>query len=368
MDKDYKRFRAALDASSSAFIVFDENKKVFFVSKHYYDAYPKSAKKLVKGLDVKDAFILLCEEDGILPEEERYKEIKKFWMDLGNKSIEFVLSDGRVWTVKSASLPDNQGTIVTTTDITNYVKQRKMLEKKTLELEDSLIKEKEAGKIQKQFIDMVSHEFRTPLTIIDGNAQIIQRRGDLLEPETLEKRSQTIRSSVSRLINMMEGILSSNMLKTGKLEVVHEDVDLKKLISELCDDHAHLSQKAEINCDIKDLPDALDLDRKIMTLIISNLLSNAIKFAEGAPVVNVRSYVEGDTLYIIVEDNGPGIPDSEKSRIFGRYYRTSAASTIAGSGIGLNLVKDLIDLYEGQILVEDAEGETGTKFTVKIPC
>ena len=118
MEKEYQIFRSALDASSDAFIIFDEQRKIFFVSQHYYDAYPESTPELVCGLGVEDTFLLLSKEDNIMPEEQRYQDIRKFWHELGDGEIEFSLGDGRRWAVKSAKLPDNQGTIVTTTDIT----------------------------------------------------------------------------------------------------------------------------------------------------------------------------------------------------------------------------------------------------------
>jgi len=214
---------------------------------------------------------------------------------------------------------------------------------------------------------MVSHEFRTPLTIIDGNAQIIQKRGATLDTKILEKRAKTIRSSVSRLIHLMEGFLSSNMLKTGKLQVIIGPADIKKLIAELCDEYGELSQKAQIECNTSALPDHVMMDKKIITLVISNLISNALKFSEGDPVVAVSSFIEDGIWHLIVEDQGIGIPEDEKDKIFDQYYRSSISTGITGTGIGLNLVKGLLELHGGKITVENRK-EGGSRFTVKVPC
>lgn len=249
----------------------------------------------------------------------------------------------------------------------HYHRQQEMLEEKSQALEEALAKEQAAGALQKQFIDMVSHEFRTPLTIIDGNAQIIQKRGDTLDAKTLEKRAKTIRSSVSRLIHLMEGFLSSSMLKTGKLQVVRAPVDMKKLIAELCDEYGELSKKAKIECITDTLPDYVVLDKKIITLVISNLISNALKFSKDDPVVTVTSFIENGIFNLIVEDQGIGIPEDEKDKIFDQYYRSSISTGITGTGIGLSLVRDLLELHGGMITVENTE-KSGSGFTAKVPC
>ena len=249
----------------------------------------------------------------------------------------------------------------------HYRRQQEMLEEKSRALEEALAKEQTASALQKQFIDMVSHEFRTPLTIIDGNAQIIQKRGHTLDAKTLEKRAKTIRSSVSRLIHLMEGFLSSSMLKTGKLQVVRGSVDVKKLIAELCDEYGELSKKSKIECIIDTLPDYVVLDKKIITLVISNLISNALKFSKGDPVVNVTSFVEEGVFHLTVEDRGIGIPEDEKNKIFDQYYRSSLSTGITGTGIGLSLVRDLLELHGGTVTVENTE-RGGSIFKVKVPC
>lgn len=248
-----------------------------------------------------------------------------------------------------------------------YRQQQEMLEEKSRALEEALAREQAASALQKQFIDMVSHEFRTPLTIIDGNAQIIQKRGDTLDAKTLEKRAKTIRSSVSRLIHIMEGFLSSSMLKTGKLKVVRDPVDVKKLIAEICDEYEELSKKAKIECTMDTLPDYVVLDKKIITLVISNLISNALKFSRDDPVVTVTSFIEDGIFRLIVEDQGIGIPEDEKGKIFDQYYRTSISTGITGTGIGLSLVRDLLELHGGTITVENTE-RGGSRFVVKVPC
>jgi signal transduction histidine kinase len=361
MQEEYRRFRAALAASPDAFIVLDEERRIFFVSQHYKRAYPGLASRLVRGVHVMDAFKWAMEEQGIGKADPRYLPMKDFWERLYGQA-EFTTAEGKIWHIKAAPLTDGQGTIVTTTDITEMVNQKKEIEEKSRLLAVALEKEQEASMLQKQFIGMVSHEFRTPLAIIDGHAQILMKRSDTLGAENIQDRCNTIRRAVSRLVHMMESVLSSNMLKTGRIDPEPEDFNLAALIRDLCDEHAQLSRSCSIICDVDDLPPLVRLDRKMMTLILTNLLSNAIKFVSAEnPEIRVKGYCKkGGAIVIEVIDNGIGIPENEQAKIFERYYRASTSAGIPGTGIGLNLVQDLVSLQKGRIEVQSRVGE-GTR-------
>lgn len=364
-EEEYRRFRASLSASPDAIMVVDQNRKIFFVSQHYKRAYPLSANKLVRGLDISEAFTMLSHEQGVFPSDPRYNTLKSFWERLEGVQ-EFETEDGRVWRMKASKLDGGQGTIITTTDLTLYKKQQQELETAKHELEDALKKEQEASALQKQFVNMVSHEFRTPLTIIDGHAQILHRKADEISPDDIRKRAKTIRSAVSRLITMMEGVLSSNMLKTGKLEIIPEPLNLKTFARDLCDDHSELAREHKITLNCEGIPETVNVDKKIVSLILTNLISNAIKYTKDNPQISVDLRSDGKWLNMNVKDNGIGIPYDELPRIFERYFRASTATGIPGTGIGLSLVKDLVELYQGRLEVNSDIGQ-GTVFSVSLP-
>lgn len=362
MQEEYQRFRAALTASPDAFIVFDNDRRIFFVSEHYRRAYPRIADKMIRGLHVMDAFELARREQGVRDDDERYAIMKQFWETLQGQ-VEFSMGDNRIWRIRAAPLTDGQGTIVTTTDITDIVDQRREIEEKSRQLAVALGKEQEASNLQKQFIGMVSHEFRTPLAIIDGHAQMIQRRIDQMERDAILQRCKTIRSAVSRLVNMMESVLSSNMLKTGRIEPDPETYDLRALIQELCEEQMALTSNHIITWHTDNLPETVMTDRKMMMLIISNLLSNAVKFTKGSPQIKVSGYMDGEDIRVDVEDNGIGIPSNEIERVFERYYRATTSTGIPGTGIGLNLVQDLVNMQNGRIEIESKQNQ-GTRISI----
>ncbi|MDB5491033.1 MAG: his Kinase domain protein [Micavibrio sp.] len=363
MQEEYRRFRAALTASPDAFIVLDSDRRIFFVSEHYKRAYPNVGKHLVRGLPIIEAFELGRVEQGIVEGSENYEKLSQFWRQL-NGYVEFTMPDERTWRIKAAPLADGQGTIITTVDVTDVLANKKELEIKSAQLAEALHKEQESSALQKQFIGMVSHEFRTPLAIIDGHAQMLERQ-EKLDPVNVKARCKTIRSAVSRLVHMMESVLSSNMLKTGHMDPDPAPFNLGQLITELCTEQADLFRQDAIFWDVSGLKNPVVLDSKMMTLIISNLLSNAVKFSSDNPRIDVTARSEGDAITISVADNGIGIPDNEIPQIFDRYFRATTSTGIPGSGIGLNLVKSLVSLQKGSIRVESRVGQ-GTTMTLHL--
>lgn len=364
-EDEYKVFQGFLSASADAFIVFDKDKRIFFVSNHYLEVYPQSASFFVRGMPVQRAFEALAAEMNIPHGDPRYQVIKDFWINQQGQH-EFTVDGGKVLRMTAVPLPSGQGTIISTTDITELTQQKAELAVRRKEAEQALFLEQEASKLQKQFISMVSHEFRTPLTIVDGNAQILERRGNQLPDDEKKRRLHTIRSAVSRLINMMEAVLSSNMLRTGKLDLEYEDFDLRELIEDLCDEQRGLSRDHCIVSDVSGLPEYVHLDKKVITLVLTNLISNAVKYTRENPDIQIHAKADTNQIVIKVSDNGVGIPENELDQVFNRFFRATTSTGIQGSGVGLSLVQELVHLHKGAVTVESAVGK-GTIFEVRLP-
>lgn len=364
---EYQTFQAALVASPDSFIVFDNDRKILFLSEHYRRLYPEISGRLVRGLSAADAYVLLAGEAGIGPEDEAWHRLDEFWMTMEGQ-VEYRNKDGRYLRMIAVRLESNKGHIISTTDITDYKRQELALAEKQRELEIALAREQEASAIQKQFIHMVSHEFRTPLSVIDGHVQILQRRAESLEPGDIRRRATVIRSAASRLVQLMEGVLSSSMLNTGRLELVPESFDLRRLLENLVSEHNSLTpdQQGDIITARIDLPPRVVADRRVLSLASSNLLSNAVKFSPDSPEITLDAWVENEKIYIRVEDNGMGVPENEQSRIFERFYRGAANVRIPGTGLGLNLTRDLVVLHGGEIALQSTWGE-GSTFTIMLP-
>lgn len=237
----------------------------------------------------------------------------------------------------------------------------------TERLAQALEKEHELNGLQRQFVSMVCHEFRTPLAIIDGNAQRIMKRCEKMPPDRVRDILGRVRLSVSRLIDLMESVLSASKLEAGAIKMDPAACNLAEMITEVANNHRELNPAYKIETEIAGLPESFVVDIKLMRQVVSNLLSNAIKYSpEGAQVRIEATSCEDGAVKIAVRDQGVGIPADELENLFQRFFRASTSTGIAGTGIGLHMVKTLVDMHDGHIDVDSDVG-VGTIFTVCLP-
>jgi signal transduction histidine kinase len=246
------------------------------------------------------------------------------------------------------------------------VRQRGLAQQASM-LEEKLAAERHMTQLQRNFVSMASHEFRTPLTIIDGHARRLVRLGDGASSEDTGARAGKIRAAVLRMTHLIDNLLTSTrLLESGAGLYFHpEDIDLRELLHDVCQLHREISPGSRIVEEFGSQSLNIVGDPKLLSQVFDNLLSNAVKFAPGG-VVRVGSSIEKEQIAIVVADTGIGIPPHDLPRLFERYYRGSNVSGIVGTGVGLNLVKMVVDLHGGDIAVDSTEGR-GARFTVRLP-
>jgi len=237
---------------------------------------------------------------------------------------------------------------------------------KAEELTEALSKEKKLNELQRQFVSMASHEFRTPLTIIDSAAQLLKRRASKVTAEEAIMRSERIRSAVQRMTQLMESTLSAARMQEGKIGVKIRQCDIAEVVEDACRRQQEISPKHKISWELENLPDTIQADTGALEQVFTNLLSNAIKYAPHAPEIDIVGYRQADDVIISVSDHGIGIDKNELNRIGERFFRAKTSTGIAGTGIGLNLVKMLLELHEGSIAIDSEKGG-GSTFSVRLP-
>ncbi|NJO36947.1 MAG: hypothetical protein HC871_04095 [Rhizobiales bacterium] len=234
-------------------------------------------------------------------------------------------------------------------------------------LEIALQKERELSGLQRQFVSMVSHEFRTPLAVIDGNAQRLMRGKEQVGVDRLCGVMTKIRTSVRRLTELMESVLSAARLEEGRIRLEPADCDIAALVTEICAGYRELNAEHRIIEDIDRLSDTILADEKLLRQVFSNLVSNAVKYAPNGTTIWMTVEDDGhDHVLISVRDEGVGIPEDEIGKLFTRFFRASTSTGIPGSGIGLHLVKHLIEMHGGTIHVASQPGQ-GSTFSVRLP-
>jgi signal transduction histidine kinase len=235
-------------------------------------------------------------------------------------------------------------------------------------LEQKLAQEQRLALLQRNFVSMASHEFRTPLTIIDGHAQRLIKMKDRIQADEIGERAGKLRSAVLRMTNLIENLLNSSRLFEGGagLSFEPEELDIASLLREVCQLHREIAPGSHIVERFGGDPLRMVGDPKLLLQLFSNLLGNAVKYSSSGAPIEVEVRAEGDQVAIRVEDHGIGIPEKDIERLFERYHRGSNVSGIVGTGVGLYLVKMVIELHGGEIAVESVEGQ-GSCFTVRLP-
>jgi len=235
-------------------------------------------------------------------------------------------------------------------------------------LEEKLAAERHLTQLQRNFVSMASHEFRTPLTIIDGHAQRLNKLRERIGVDEIVARAGKIRAAVLRMTHLIDNLLTSTRLvESGAGLYFHpQEVDLRELVHDVCQLHRECSPGSTIAEELGDRNLRMVGDPKLLSQVFDNLLSNAIKYSPGGGIVRITSRADDGWLVVAVEDRGIGIPLADVCRLFERYFRGSNVSGIVGTGVGLNLVKMVVDLHGGDITVESQEGQ-GSRFTVRLP-
>ncbi len=244
--------------------------------------------------------------------------------------------------------------------------QRERL-KSNLKLEHlELEKAKEVDRVKTSFFTNISHEFRTPLTLIKGPVQ------DLMEeytnhPKTKE-RLKLIQRNSDLLLKLINQLLDLAKLESGSLKIEKSESDLTAFISAVSGSFSSMAQNKNVELKLDLPPEHFNVffDKDKLETILINLISNAIKFTPEGGSVTVKARVEKSNLLLSVKDTGIGIPEDQQQAIFERFHQVSEAHQEVGTGIGLALVKELVALMGGTIEVKSKVGE-GSMFGIMLP-
>jgi two-component system OmpR family sensor kinase len=261
-----------------------------------------------------------------------------------------------------------QATVVFRNNAIELMRSQRTLARQAAMLEEQLAHEQRLALAQRNFVAMASHEFRTPLTIVDGHARRLERLRHGAAGAEVGERAGKIRAAVLRLTHMIDNLLSSGRLIDGGAELYFDPaaIDLSALLREVCQLHREMVPGAEIAERFDAAPTPMVADAKLLFQVFSNLLSNAVKYSPNGGVIQVDAAIDDNEAVVAIADRGIGIRASDLDRLFERYYRGGNVSGIVGTGVGLYLVKTAVDLHKGRIEVESEEGK-GARFVVRLP-
>lgn len=250
----------------------------------------------------------------------------------------------------------------------DLAQNRQALAQQASMLEEKLAEEQRLTRLQRNFVSMASHEFRTPLAVIDGHAQRLISMRERLNADEIAERARKVRNSVHRMTQLIDNLLGSARLIDGGIDLHFQRgcVDMAALVREVCHVQRELTPDADIVEQLEPHVLMVEGDATLLYQVVGNLLSNAVKYSSDDGTIRVSVGRSGKHVEVVVEDHGIGIPEAECQQVFERYFRGSNTAGVAGSGVGLYLVKTIVDLHKGGIEVVSRESH-GSQFTLRLP-
>lgn len=201
----------------------------------------------------------------------------------------------------------------------------------------------------------ISHDLRTPLTSISGDAGVLMRRGDELDADQKHKMYEDIYDDAMWLINLVENLLSVTRIENGTMKLNMQPELLDDVITEALKHVNRRMIEHQIKVSQEDDMLVVNMDAKLIMQVIINLVDNAIKYTESGSIIEISTRKQADEVVIEVADNGPGLDDVQKEKIFGMFYRVndSMSDSRRGMGLGLPLCQSIISAHGGTISVRD---------------
>lgn len=241
------------------------------------------------------------------------------------------------------------------------------LQKLNSETREALLKEKEINELKSRIITVISHEYRTPLTTILSSTEILEHYSHKLSQEKRITHLQRIVQATNHLTELVGDMLDISQAEAGTLEFNPAPLEVESLCRQLVEE-LQQSDASEHSIAFVRLGDCSSCvaDAKLLRQILTNLLSNAIKYSPKNSTINLELQCQRGTTVFQVRDEGMGIPESDRVRLFLPFERGNNVGTISGTGLGLAITKKLVDLHGGEITVDSAVG-VGTTFTVTLP-
>ena len=231
-----------------------------------------------------------------------------------------------------------------------------------------VIREAAAGQLQTDFVSAVSHEFRSPLTTLRQLTELLAD-GRIVDEDRRRQYFNVLQRETSRLHQLVEDLLDFGRMDAGRREYKLQPLDLSELVRRSIEDYQQQAGANGHTIQTSFEPTVVvEADREAMYRVVRNLLENAVKYSPGSPTVWVETGCEERSAILRVRDAGIGIPAGERSRIFDKFVRGDAAreACIAGTGIGLAMVKEIVRVHHGSIQVSSEVGH-GSTFEVRLP-
>ncbi|EPX56213.1 PAS/PAC sensor hybrid histidine kinase [Cystobacter fuscus DSM 2262] len=274
-----------------------------------------------------------------------------------------VRKDGSLFwaSVTLTAMRDAKGLLLGFSKVTRDLTEHKRTQEERLQLAQS----QEAIRLRDEFLSIAAHELKTPVTALQLQLQGLKRDMTSLEPKH-EARLERVLRSTGRLSHLVETLLDVSRISTGRLTLHPERIDLVATVKDLTERLRDAAVSADCQLLVQEAqPIEGTWDRLRIEQVVTNLLSNSFKYAAGHPI-EISMAREGAEVILVITDKGPGLPEKDMPRLFGRFERAAPMSHYGGLGLGLYVSREIVEAHGG-IISADNLPEGGARFTIRMP-
>jgi PAS domain S-box-containing protein len=325
---------------------------------------PAIEKSLYKAIHELDRF---DSEMRIVHPNSDVKFIKTHAVFGYNKEGEKISMTGVVWDITKSKQIEKEKEAFTKILEQKVLERTEELENARIELEKSLEKEKELGELKSRFVSTASHQFRTPLTVINTNVGLLEILKEKTNSENrimINKITNRIKSEIVRMTNVMDEVLTISKINSGGIIPTFKKVNVWETCASIAQNYNDVQEDGRV-CKVSVEGDnfSLSLDANLFEQAFSNILSNAFKYSMEKPAPEITITDHSYSVVIVITDFGMGIPEEEMKNLFIPFYRASNALDISGTGLGTSIMKEYIELNNGSLTIESTINK-GTSVTI----
>ena len=238
---------------------------------------------------------------------------------------------------------------------------------KNIRIQKSLEREKELGQLKTSFVAVASHQFRTPLAVIQSNTELLEMLNGMdvkQAPEKYKKITNRIIGAISKMTDLMDEVLVLGKLTSGNIHYKPEGLDLVEFSNVLIQQFNSIQKDGRtVDIIIKSVPYTVWLDPKLLGHALTNLISNAFKYSVGKENPELCIHFKPTEVVLSIKDYGLGIPEEEQLHLFEPFFRAVNVTEIQGTGLGLSIAKEYVEVNKGQITATSVLGE-GSCFAI----
>ncbi|UCH15149.1 MAG: HAMP domain-containing histidine kinase [Bacteroidales bacterium] len=233
-----------------------------------------------------------------------------------------------------------------------------------------IMKQKQLSEIQKDFIDNLTHEFKTPITSLKLSAEVLSDREIINEPARIGKYVNIINEQSQKLLDQVDNILQMTNTDIRKLVLKKQDINLHEVIKRAVDSFSLRlkNSKGQIRLNLNAVNPVITADENHLTNLLFNLIDNSLKYTVKDPQISIQTNTVNNKIVLNIIDNGIGIPREYYNKVFRKFYRipTGNIYNVKGFGLGLSYVKRIVSAHKWKIKIDSNEGE-GCRFIINIP-